>query len=81
MVGLVPLASLFTIASSAATLLGGKKGGPKSPLPQVTRDAADAQTAAMDELARRRGAAADMMNGTTGYEAGAATTGRLVVGS
>lgn len=63
-----------------ASALGGKKGGPK-PLPQVSRDTAEAQTAAMDELARRRGAAADMMNGTTGYEAGAATTGRLVVGS
>ena len=58
----------------------GNKQGPK-PLPQVSRDAADATLAAQDELAKRRGGAADMMNGTTGYEAGASATGRLVVGS
>lgn len=57
-----------------------KKEGPKL-LPQVSRDAADATLAAQDELAKRRGAAADMMNGATGYEAGANSTGRLVVGS
>lgn len=59
---------------------GGNKQGPK-PLLQVNRDAADTALPAQDELARRRGSAADMMNGTTGYEAGASTTGRLVVGS
>lgn len=59
---------------------GKKKEGPKA-LPQVSRDAADSTLAAQDELAKRRGAAADMMNGTTGYEAGANSTGRLVVGS
>lgn len=61
-------------------LFGKKSSGPKM-LPQVNRDAAEATVAAQDELGKRRGAAADMMNGTTGYEAGAATTGRLVVGS
>jgi hypothetical protein len=59
--------------------IGGKKQ--IKALPQVSRDAADATLASQDELARRRGSAADMMNGTTGYEAGASTTGRLVVGS
>lgn len=64
----------------AGLLFRRKSSGPKM-LPQVNRDAAEATVAAQDELSKRRGAAADMMNGTTGYEAGAATTGRLVVGS
>lgn len=72
--------ALFGLAGLLFKPFGKKKEAPKA-LPQVNRDAADATLAAQDELAKRRGAAADMMNGTTGYEAGASTTGRLVVGS
>lgn len=59
----------------------GKKSPPPQPLPQVNRDAADATLAAQDARAKQRGAMADMTNGTTGYEAGASSVGRLVAGS
>ena len=62
-------------------IFGGRKSSGPKMLPQANRDAAEATVAAQDELSKRRGAAADMMNGTTGYEAGAAQVGRLVVGS
>lgn len=72
--------AIFGLAGMLFKPFGSGKQGPKV-MPQVNRDAADATVAAQDELAKRRGSAADMMNGTTGYEAGASTTGRLVVGS
>ena len=74
------LNAAFGLAGLLFKPFGKGKEAPK-PLMQVNRDAAEATVAAQDELARRRGSAADMMNGTTGYEAGASTTGRLVVGS
>lgn len=74
-----PLGGLLAFGAAGA-LMKKKDAGPKA-LPQVDRDLAEAQQTAMDDRLRRIGSAADMMNGTTGYEAGASTTGRLVVGS
>lgn len=58
---------------------GGKKTRPaQRPLMRdEEREAMDAG----DELRRRRGAAADMITGVRGAEAGAGSIGRLVVGS
>ncbi len=63
------------------SLGGGKKPQAQQPLPAANRD--DARTAAQrdDELRRRKGAAADLITGTQGAEASAASLGRLVVGS
>lgn len=63
----------------AKALLGGKKKviGP-APIP--TRDDARAQAERDQLLARRRGAAADIISGASG-EPGAGQIGRLVVGS
>lgn len=55
-------------------------GKPPAPTPQVTRDDAAAQVAASDELRRRKGAAADILNGSGGAEA-ALTGGKLTLGS
>lgn len=63
----------------AGKILGGGKG--PQPLPQATRDDAAAQAAKDTALLRRKGALADMTNGSTGYELGAGSTGRLVVGN
>lgn len=56
---------------------------PKRPaLPKpVTRDDAAEKVARDDELLRRRGAAADLINGVQGAEASSSSLGRLVVGS
>lgn len=59
-------------------------GGGQKPAPapaQPTRDDAAAAIAAQDALTRRKGAAADIITGTTGAEAAKGAVGRLVVGS
>jgi hypothetical protein len=55
-------------------------GKPPAPLPTVTRDDASAQIQANDELARRKGGAADILNGATGAEP-VLTGGKLTLGS
>lgn len=55
-------------------------GKPPAPLPTVTRDEAGAQAMADDELRRRKGGAADIVNGASGAEA-ALTGGKLTLGS
>lgn len=55
-------------------------GKAPSALPSVTRDDAAAITAADDEIRRRKGAAADILNGASGAEA-ALTGGKLVLGA
>lgn len=62
----------------AKALLGKKKGVGPAPIP--TRDDARAQAERDQLLARRRGAAADIISGASG-EPGAGQIGRLVVGS
>lgn len=66
-------------------LLGGLFGSKKKPaqttMQQATRDDARALADREMELARRRGAASDIITGTTGAEAAAGSIGRLVVGS
>lgn len=49
-------------------------------LPTVTRDDAAAQIASDDELRKRRGGAADILNGASGAEA-ALSGGKLTLGS
>lgn len=77
-----PVGSLIGAAAGNAgeSLLRGK---PKGPLiaPQPTRDDARKQMQDQDALLRRRGAAADILTGTSGAEAPAGATGRLIVGS
>lgn len=51
---------------------------PPAPLPVVTRDDAATNSSLADELARRRGGAADMLNGSGGAEAG--STGKTQLG-
>ncbi len=60
---------------------GSKKARPVLQPREARRDEDVAGVAAADELARRRGAAADMITGTRGAEAAASSIGRLVVGS
>ena len=63
-----------------AGLLGAKKSSkPPAPLPTATRDDAQAAQLANDELARRKGGAADILNGSTGAEA-ALAGGKLTLG-
>lgn len=50
-------------------------------LPPPTIDDARQKTRDEDALRRRQGAAADILTGTGGAEAGPASVGRLVVGS
>ncbi|WP_310532522.1 hypothetical protein [Novosphingobium sp.] len=64
---------------AAKAIAGGGKGA--QPLPQATRDDAEAMAMRDNALLRRKGALADMTNGSTGYELGAGSTGRLVVGN
>jgi hypothetical protein len=61
-------------------VFGGKKKKPVQPLPQATRDDAQALADQEDELRRRKGGAADILTGTMGAEA-ALSGGRLVIGS
>jgi len=61
-------------------IFGGKKAAPPvAPLPTVSRD--DAASSTSDALARRQGAAADMLTGSRGAEAASGTTGKLVIGN
>ena len=55
-------------------------GKAPSPLPTVTRDDAASQVAANDELQRRKGGAADILNGSGGAQA-PLTGGKLTLGS
>lgn len=55
-------------------------GKAPSPLPTATRDDAAAQIAANDELQRRKGGAADILNGSGGAQA-PLTGGKLTLGS
>lgn len=55
-------------------------GKPPSPLASVTRDDAAAQIAAQDELARRKGGAADILTGASGAEP-VLSGGKLTLGS
>lgn len=52
---------------------------PPAPLPTVTRDDAAARSAANDELLRRKGGSADILNGTGGAEA-PLSGGKLTLG-
>lgn len=61
--------------------IGKKKAKQASVLQQATRDDARALADREAELARRRGAASDIITGTTGAEAASGSIGRLVVGS
>lgn len=47
----------------------------------IMRDDAAAIAAREDELRKRRGAAADILTGSGGAEAGAGSTGRAIVGN
>ena len=70
-------------------LLGGVGGllgltkSAKTPkaLPTVTRDDAQKQIDDEDQLRRRKGAAADIINGSTGAEAAVGSTAKFVPGS
>lgn len=55
-------------------------GPAPSPLPTVTRDDAASQVSANDELQRRKGGAADILNGSGGAQA-PLTGGKLTLGS
>lgn len=55
-------------------------GKAPDPLPTVTRDDAASQVAASDELQRRKGGAADILNGSGGAQA-PLTGGKLTLGS
>ena len=60
--------------------LTGKKKKPPTPLPQATRDDAEAIAARDDALRLRRGSAADLLLGG-GAEPGGSALGRFVLGS
>jgi hypothetical protein len=63
-------------------LLFGTPVAPPVPPPVVTReDASAAAQRQIDELARRRGSAADILTGSAGAEPGAGQVGRLIVGN
>ncbi|KPH66337.1 MULTISPECIES: hypothetical protein [unclassified Novosphingobium] len=72
----------FLVGGVVGGLLGltGKSKAP-SALASPTRDDALAQIENEDELRRRKGAASDIINGSTGAEAALGTTGRFVPGS
>jgi hypothetical protein len=71
---------LESALSAPFKLLGLVPKMPKlpSPLPVPTTDDAAAQISTQDELARRRGGAADVITGSGGAEAGA--TGKALLG-
>jgi hypothetical protein len=76
---------LFPAAKAAGGLLKAvgiisTPGKTPEPLPTVTRDDAAATVAATDEIRRRRGGAADIVNGPSGAEA-ALSGGKLTLGS
>lgn len=59
--------------------LSKKPAPPAVPLPVATRDDATAAQQQDDALRRRQGSASDILTGTKGLEAGAGSTGKLVV--
>lgn len=71
------------LLSPITSLIGSIIKTPKPPvmLPAPTRDDARQQMRDEDALRRRQGAAADIVTGTSGAEAGSGSVGRLVVGS
>lgn len=73
---------LGAIFSPVTSLLGAlfKAPKPPAPIPQATRDAAEQMVRDEDAIRRRQGAAADILTGTTGAEAGRSSVGKLVVG-
>lgn len=78
---LVKAAKKLVIGPLLGAIIGGKKKPQTSAPMQATRDDARALADREMELARRRGAASDIITGTTGAEAAAGSIGRLVVGS
>lgn len=80
-IGSIAGALLGPVLGGALGLLKGKKKPPASTPIQATRDDAARMVERDQELARRRGAAADIITGTNGAEAAAGSIGRLVVGS
>jgi len=75
--------ALSVLLPLAAKAIGGsgKKAVSAQALPQATRDDAAASIGREDELRRRKGAASDIINGTTGTEAALATPGKFVLGN
>lgn len=70
--------------SPIAGLIGAlkpKKPQLPAPIPTATRDDAAAAIAADDRLRKRRGGAADILNGSSGMEAAAGATAKDRLGS
>lgn len=67
--------------SVASALSGPAQAKTTQPLLTPTRDDTQKIIDQQDALARRKGAAADILTGSSGAEAAPATTGRLVLGS
>lgn len=79
--GPVGAAAGATIGYGAGSVLEpGKRGPTRTAIGQVTRDDATAMISNQDELRKRKGGAADILNGTTGAEA-VLSGGKLVLGS
>lgn len=76
----LPQLLLSPALALGTALFGGRPKPAASALPTATRDDAAAMLASGDELRRRKGGAADILNGTSGTEA-AVTGGKLVLGS
>lgn len=75
-----PFGALFGVAGLLGSQLAKGPGKPPAPLPTVTRDTARDQAMANDELLRRRGGAADILNGASGAEP-AQATGKATLGT
>ena len=71
----------FLVGGVVGGLLGLTKSKVPKALPMPTRDDALAHMQSQDELRRRRGAAAEIINGSTGAEAAVGSTGKFVPGS
>ena len=54
------------LGAAVGSALGGGKKKAVAPLPQASRDEATDMARQQDELRRRKGAAADMLTGSTG---------------
>jgi hypothetical protein len=67
----------FLTGGIVGGLLGLTKKKTQKALPAPTRDDAEQQAIADDELRRRRGASADMLTGTAGAEAALGATGKF----
>jgi hypothetical protein len=75
------VAAIVTAVAGIGGTIASLVNKPKLPtaVPVATRDDAEAQQQQDDALRQRRGAAADILTGTTGAEAGAGAT--FVAGS